>query len=145
MLLDQRGINTDHLPILTELNLRANIVEEGEIPNFRNIDWEDFRKELSAQLAKLPPPTPINNQRQLDYGCESLTKAIQRTIEMQVPVASLTPKSKRWWTKELTQLRQEANKMGRQSYDRRHDLGHAIHELHTAAAKNYRRILEQTK
>jgi endonuclease/exonuclease/phosphatase family metal-dependent hydrolase len=47
-LLDQRGINTDHLPILTELNLRANIVEEGEIPNFRNVDWEDFCKELSA-------------------------------------------------------------------------------------------------
>jgi hypothetical protein len=101
---DQRGINTDHLPILTELNLRANVVEEGKIPNFQNVDWEDFHKELSAQLAKLLPPTPINNQRQLDYSCKSLTKAIQCTIEMQVLVASLTPKSKRWWMKELTQL-----------------------------------------
>jgi hypothetical protein len=104
MLPDQRGINTNHLPILTELNLRANVVEEGKIPNFRNVDWEDFYKELSAQLAKLPLPMPINNQRQLDYGCKSLTKAIQCTIKIQVLVASLTPKSKRWWTKELTQL-----------------------------------------
>ena len=142
---DQRGINTDHLPILTELNLRANVVAEGEIPNFRNVDWEDFRKELSAQLNKFPPPTPIDNQRQLDFGCDSLTKAIQRTIAIQVPVTNLSPKSKRWWTKELTQLRRDANKLGRQSYDRRHDPEHVIHGKHSAAAKNYRRILEQTK
>jgi hypothetical protein len=42
MLLDQWGINTNHLPILTELNLKENIVEKGEIPNFHNVDWEDF-------------------------------------------------------------------------------------------------------
>ena len=142
---NQRGINTDHLPILTELNLKADIAAEVEIPNFRNVDWEEFHKELSVQIAKLPPPAPIVNQRQMDYSCDSLTKAIQRTIGTQVPTTSLSPKSKRWWTKELTQLRREANKLGRQSYDRRRDLEHAIHEKHSAAAKNYRRVLEQTK
>jgi len=42
--------------------------------------------------------------------------ALQRAIQKQVPVTEITPKSKRWWTKELTQLRKQANKLGRQSY-----------------------------
>jgi len=32
--LDQRGVNTDHLPILTELNLKADVAPEEEIHNF---------------------------------------------------------------------------------------------------------------
>jgi len=94
--LDQRGINTNHLPILTELNLITDIAPEEEMHNFRNVDWDDFHKELSTQLAKLPPPAPVVNQRQLDKACDSLTKAIQCTITSEVPVTTITPKSKRW-------------------------------------------------
>jgi len=93
---DQRGINTDHLPILTELNLNADIAPEKEIHNFQNVDWAEFCKELSIQLAKLLLPAPIVNQRQLDKACNSLTKAIQCTIISEVPVSTITPKSKRW-------------------------------------------------
>jgi hypothetical protein len=142
---DHWGINTDHLPILTELNLKADVVEDAEIPNYRNMDWDNFRKELSTQLVKLAPPAPIVNQRQLDISCTSLTKAIQYTIESQVPVMELTSKSKRWWMKELMQLHQKMNKLGRQAYNMRHDPEHAIHEAHDAAARNYCKTLEQTK
>ena len=142
---DQRGINTDHLPILTELNLNADIAPEKEIHNFQNVDWDEFCKELSIQLAKLLLPAPIVNQRQLDEACDSLTKAIQRTIISEVPVLTIMLKSKRWWMKELTQLCQLANKLGRQSYDKQCDKGHNIHKKHNVAAKNYHRILEQTK
>ena len=142
---DHWGINTDHLPILTELNLKAHVAENVEILNFRSVDWGDFRKELSVKLATLAPPAPIENQRQLDASCASLTKAIQRTIAAQVPVTELTSKSKRWWTKELTQLRQSTNKLGRQSYNRRHDPEHDVHRAHDMAARNYRKVLEQTK
>lgn len=93
MQLDQRGINTNHLPILMELNLIADIMLEEEMHNFQNVDWDDFHKELSTQLAKLPPPTPIVNQRQLDNACNSLTKAIQCTITLEVPVTTIMPKS----------------------------------------------------
>lgn len=103
---DQRGVNTDHLPILMELNLKADIVPEEEIPNFCQVDWDEFHKELSSQLANLPLPTLIDNQRQLDNTCNSLTKAIQHTITSQFLVLIISPKSKGWWMKELTQLRQ---------------------------------------
>jgi len=104
-----------------------------------------FRKELSVQLAELPPPMPITNQNQMDSSCKDLTKAIQHTIKSKIPVLSITPKSKCWWTKELMQLWQLANKLGRQLYQRWYNTMHTIHGQHSAAVKNYRRILEQTK
>jgi len=142
---DQRGINTDHLPIIMELGLAADIIQEEDINNFRNVDWDEFRKELSVQLANLLQPVLIDNQEQLEHSCKSLTKAIQRVIVTQVPVTNITPKSKRWWTKELTQLCRQSNKLGRQSYDWRHDLGHAIHGAHVVASKQYRKLLDQTR
>lgn len=57
----------------------------------------------------------------------------------------LTLKSKRWWMKELTQLFQSTNKLGRQSYNRRHDPEHTVHEAHDVVVRNYCKILEQTK
>jgi len=93
---DQRGVNTDHLPILTELNLKADIVPEEEIHNSYKVDWDKFCKDLSIQLAEPPPPTPIVNQERLYDACDSLTQAIQRTIVIQVQVMLILPKSKRW-------------------------------------------------
>ena len=142
---DHWGINTDHLPIVTVLDLKVYHAEDKEIPNFHNVEWEEFRKELSNQLNKLPLPAPITHQTQLDDSCIGLMKVIQRTIDRQVPVTTLSPKSKRWWTKELTQLRRRANKLGRQSYNRRHEPENAVHRDHIVAAKNYRNTLEHTK
>jgi exonuclease III len=41
-LTDHRGIKTDHLPILTEVNLETNITKERPLPNFRKMDWMEF-------------------------------------------------------------------------------------------------------
>ena len=135
----------DHLPILTVLDLKAEISENAEISNFWDIDWEAFCKELSTQLAKLPPLSQIKSQSQMDKSCTDLTVAIQCTINSKVPVSTITPKSKCWWMKELTQLRHLANKLGRQSYQRCHNLTHSIHGRHNAVVKTYYRVLEQTK
>ena len=88
-------------------------MEIGEIPNYCKADWEGFCKELSIQLAKLPPTAQITTQRQMDTSCKNLMAAIQRTIETEIPVLNLTLKSKCWWMKELMQLCCLANKKGR--------------------------------
>jgi exonuclease III len=111
-----RGIRTDHLPIMTELNLEANTIKEEPIQNFCDIDWEEFSKTLLQQLDNIQPATQILTQRQMDQSCDELTKAIQYTILREVPITEVTPKSKRWWTKELTQLWRQVNKLGRKSY-----------------------------
>jgi len=105
MLPEQRGINTDHIPILMELKLDTTQTAMTEsTPNFREVNWEEFSMELSKQLAKLPPSESITGQRQLDKSCTNLTRAIQTTIDNQVLALKITPKSKCWWTRELTQL-----------------------------------------
>ena len=142
---DLRGVLTDHLPILTILDLEIEPADDTPFTNFREVDWEEFRLALETRIANLPPPERITNQVQLDLTCEELTAMIQSIIFEKVPVTEITPKSKRWWTKELTTLRKQANKLGRKSYKRRHDPEHAIHAEHKEAAKKYVRTLKTTK
>jgi Endonuclease-reverse transcriptase len=139
--LEQREINTDHLPIQTELDLKVRANEEVPAPNFCEVDWDEFRKVLEAQLATMQPAERITTQRQLNQSCKALTEAIQDIIWDQVLVAKITSKTKRWWTKELTQLRRIAGKLGRRAYKRRDDLAHPIHQEHKEAAKRYDKTL----
>ena len=142
---EERGVNTDHLLVLTELRLEVTITAAEPILNFRDVNWEEFRAELGKQLGKTPNPTRISNQAQLDARCEELTKALQETIRAEVPTVEITPKSKRWWTKELTQLCTHANKLGRVTYTLRNTPDHCTHKDHKVAKSKYQNMLKTTK
>jgi len=109
------------------------------------VDWPAFRETLERKLAEVHPAQKILNQRQLDQCCADLTQAIQSTIQEQVPVTKITSKSKRWWTKELTQLRRQAEKLGRQSFKSRSQPDHKVHAEHKVATKRYEKTLQYTK
>jgi exonuclease III len=142
---EARGINTDHLPIVTELDLEAAISKNDAMHNFREIDWEQFRTSLSGRLHALQPPGPITSQEELDNECSNLTTVIQETIAREVPITELTPKSKRWWTKELSQLRKRANRTGRKAYRLRHDPEHQIHKDHKETSNAYAKAIKYNK
>jgi len=142
---DLYGILTDHLPIVTLLDLLVEPAAKMPYPNFREVDWEEFKTTLETQLQCLPPPEHILTQHQLDASCEALTSAIQYAIQERVPVTEITPKSKQWWTKELMLLWKKANKLGRQSYKWKIDCEHRVHAEHKEAAKHYARMLKSTK
>ena len=57
----------------------------------------------------------------------------------------ITPRSKRWWTKELTQLHKQANKLGRQSFMCCNKPEHNVHAQHKVVMKKYEGTLEYTK
>ena len=140
-----RSINMDHLPIVMQLNLKIELTPLSATCNFQEIDWEKFRTTLETQLIKLGTPTVIKNQQQLNAHCDKLTTAIQTTIEAEVPITTICPKSKRWWTKELTQLCRCMNKLGRISYKYRNDPSHPVHLEHKESTKTYSCMLENTK
>ena len=142
---EHRGINMNHLPIITELDLSLGEIVETASPNFREVDWEEFNKDLEGRLNKLQPASKITMQRQLDSSCADLTKAIQESIRVHVLISKILPRSKRWWTKELMQLRKLAGKMGRQAYKLKDSPEHSIHEEHKRIAKKYESMLERTK
>ena len=142
---EQRGTCTDHLPVLTKLDLNTTVLPPRTTHNFRNMDWVKFRNTLTEKLTQLHTPNPINTQNQLDKSCTDLTNAIQSTINADVPTTTLTPMSKRWWTKELTTLRREAKRLGRQAYKFRDKPFHYSHAIYEDADKLYHRTLKSTK
>ena len=140
-----RSTKTDHLPIITKLTLSVPVANTPPTHNFREVDWPAFRESLSNLLTSLGDPNPISNQEQLNASCDALTKALQETIKENVPVIEICAKSKRWWTKELTQLRREMNKLGKTSHKLRNHPAHPIHEDHMNAKRKYDNTLERTK
>ena len=140
-----RNINTDHIPILTELNLGVAIKAAKPIPNFKDVDWDKFCKMLVNFLGPGQPEEQITSQRQLDKRCSSLMEALQNTIWEQVPVTAITSKLKRWWTKELMQMQKQADLSGRQSFLCRNKPEHAVHIQHKEAKKRYVNNMEYNK
>ena len=110
---NEHGLNTDHILIVTKLDAMLGRSAASEINNFRDIDWEDFCKEMEERLKKFNLPKRIKTQVELDHKCDRLTVALQETIGKAVPISAICPKSKRWWSKEIKELRRQFRKVGR--------------------------------
>jgi hypothetical protein len=141
----KRGINSDHLPILTKLDLATTIIKESATHNFREVDWEEFNKELGKNLAVIEPAVTIRMQYQLNDSCNKLMTAIQTTISKVVLITRINAKSKHWWIKELTKLRRQADNLGRTASKLSHLPYHHLHAEHAAAVKLYHSTLKTTK
>ena len=88
------SIKTDHLPIVTKLNLEVPLTPPSSFCNFCEVNWGEFRDDLSFQLQMLDAPVQPSCQEQVNVSCEELTKAIQATMEEKVPAEELCSKSK---------------------------------------------------
>ena len=142
---DSPGINTNHLPILTTLDLDLARAPSSPPRNFRNVDWEEFDKALTIKLNRLPPPSNLKTTSELDNACSRLTTAIQETINEKVPTTSVGVNAKKWWTKELKKLRQNANNRGRNASKYGDWPDHQSHRERQEANKLFQKTLECTK
>ena len=69
----QRGPKTDHVPVLTELNLEVPVAPETNIRNYRAVNWEEFEEHLNRALAQLPPPGPLVTEEDFNVPPKALT------------------------------------------------------------------------
>jgi hypothetical protein len=138
-------IKTDHAPIVTELDLAVTKTPTTSIANFREVDWAKFRDVLSEKVTGLGEAIAITSQEALTAECDKLTKVIQETIASEVHTVELGPRAKRWWTKELTQMCRNANKLGRESHKLRRNPTHQVHGEYAEARRNYEREIEYCK
>ena len=67
------------------------------------------------------------------------------TIEEKVPTAGVEIKAKKWWTTELTKLRQEANRKGRKASKYGDWPEHYSHAEKRKAHRTYHKTMERTK
>ena len=102
---------SDHHPIETILNLRPNPYgPQAQQPyNYTKTDWKAFEQKLENYLPilnHLTQPT-IDTVNQL---ASDISAAIRRATAETTPRADICPFSKRWWRKELSDLRKQAQR-----------------------------------
>jgi ribonuclease HI len=138
-------IKTDHVPIITELDLTIAVTVTKDIANFREVDWSRFKEELSKRLANTTQAAEITSIQSLTEECDKLTNALQETIKDEVPVTEMGTHARRWWTKELTKLRRTAKKLGRKAHKLKNRPNDPVHGEYAEAKKRYEKEIEYCK
>ena len=145
MLLEEQGINTDHFPIVTNLNLALVLAPKKEVRNYQEVDWKAFRETLKGKLSKRGILNFIKTQSELNNTCVKLRCAIQETIAEAVPKAKIGPHLKRWWTKELTEMRQDMLKIRRKACKVQGDADNPLWERFKDSRRAFNREMDKAK
>ena len=140
-----QGPNTDHLPILSKLDIPITRSTPRPSRNFRGTNWDEFSKHLDATLSSYPPPKRILSHSQFRTALNTLNSSIINTIEEHVPMSKPFPHTKRWWNRDLTDARKKKNRLANAAYKWRGLPDHSAHDLHRAACKDYANLIEPTK
>jgi len=95
--------NSDHYPILIDINLQSTPTSTPCHWHLKTADWETYRKTLTIPTEFISPT----------QACKNIEDCIVRAAEMSVKRSSreLTPKyTKCWWTKECNKTNREMKK-----------------------------------
>ena len=130
---------SDHYPVETILNLQpCPYGPEAQQPyNYSKTDWKAFEQSLRNNLPILDhPETPTPET--VDQLANDISTAIRHATQETTPRADICPFSKRWWNKELADLRKQAERSRRRfdKYGRQEDKD---------LWKEHRRIFQQKK
>jgi hypothetical protein len=72
--------------------------------NFRMADWPSICKKLDRRLKAESPAVLINTKDEFIAKVDGLVHTITAVLEEEVPATNPSPYTRRWWTKELTDL-----------------------------------------
>ncbi|KAJ3492820.1 hypothetical protein NLJ89_g11157 [Agrocybe chaxingu] len=128
---------TDHLPIVTIIDVPQERVETTPSYNFRMADWDAFRKELTQRLGEAPEPTDLLTDDDLQAAAETLTNVLQQTIKTTIKVNKPCPHTKRWWNSDLQEMKMKVNKLSRKSTRYRALPDHVVHTEYRDLSNKY--------
>ncbi|KAF5375879.1 hypothetical protein D9615_008261 [Tricholomella constricta] len=109
---------TDHLPIITVVELPIARTSTPPSRDFHNADWKLFRETLETNLALRSPARRISSLDEFDEKVKTLTAIIQDVIASDdvVPMKKPCPFSKRWWCPELDEFKQPRSQASNEMY-----------------------------
>jgi len=139
-----RGPNTDHLPILSTLDLPPARNIPKPYRNFHATDWEEFTDKLTNLLSH-SIPKKLTSEEEFRAALHMINAALSETIEAVVPINNPYPYTKRWWSSKLDELRKRKNRLARLSHRWRGLPDHPAHQNHRLASKEYAKAIETTK
>jgi hypothetical protein len=95
-------------------------------------NWKVFNEELAARLTDISLPAVNTSEANFQEAVTNLTSTLQDIIRTTVPISKPCPHSKRWWSKELSDLKKIKNKPSNILYKFRALPDHPSHEQHKA-------------
>lgn len=112
----QRGPKMDHILVLTEIDLAIPLAPDTTTRNYRAVDWEEFDEYLNSIPVHLPPPAPIITEEDFQHTAKNIDLALRDTVKKHIPVSRPCPHTRRWWTKELMDLKKHSNQLSHLSH-----------------------------
>ena len=123
------AVSTDHYPIITNITLPQEQINTPPSFNFREVDWDAFRRALRTKLSSTPQRPVITNSQQLEEVVAQLTTSLQETIQENIKKSKPRPDAKWWWDSDLGLMRKELNRLRADSYKYRAIADHPSHQL----------------
>ena len=77
---DNRGPNTDHLPVLTKLDMSLAAAPVLPTQNYREVDWKKLNVKLKSKLDQLGPPKILATKDMFQKAAKDLEDALKHTI-----------------------------------------------------------------
>lgn len=140
-------VYTDHLPIVSTLDLTYTLTAHQVRFNFKEVDWDTFQERLIINLGTTLTTdlSGITDTATLEEGTNQLFKSITNTIQEVVPQAKISPHTKRWWNKELTATRRTRNRASTVRYRWCSLPDHPSHNKYRKISREYARAIESAK
>jgi len=128
-----------------EFDLEVDREEEEARRNFREVGWGVFEEELAKRLEEEMGKGEIDDDDDFEREVETLVKVVNEIIEEQVPEAKQVPASKRWWGKELGELKRKLNRSRSEVEKYRALPEHHSHAEARQLANKFKDTIEDTK
>ena len=131
---------TDHMPIISVLEIEPKRTMHAEKYNYKMTDWE-----LAINLVEIQETEDFTSIEVCLNQINKLDTAIKDAIKDHIQVAKPSPYAKRWWMKELANLKRDKEHLARRSYKRRVMNDDHIHKEFRRAWNNYSKMIRKTK
>ncbi|KAJ3991716.1 hypothetical protein F5050DRAFT_1535899, partial [Lentinula boryana] len=101
----KRPILTDHLPIRTIIDTRTPYVDQRTRWNWAQTDWDKFKERTKEELEKIEAPRELNDTTEFHKALKTIDDLFIRIRDELVPKAKPSPYQRRWWNKQLTEMK----------------------------------------
>ena len=96
---------SDHLTITASFNIEISTQIQVERYLFKETSWQQIRETTSVILGSSPSPARTQEK------CDRLVNAVTQAVRAHTLLAKPSPYAKRWWNKELTELREAQSRL----------------------------------
>ena len=135
----------DHLPVMTIVDMPLPRIPKAYALNFRQANWIRVNEDLAQCLEADLPAARIASGEEFKLKVNKLVHIIKEVLGDHLKERRPSPYMDRWWTKELTQLKKQQNKLSGKAYKLRHVRDHPIHVEYQTATQNFKDIMKETR